>query len=299
MTWDNQNRDSDKGDKIYSHSEAQSFFYVLFGAALCAGGLYLAGHFFNEIKPFIIAAFFIVILPVPMVWFGVQIIINALTFKITLLPDKLTIEDGTSETEVGRSQIEAYRVTKDQIELKTESSIIRKSIPKKFDSDPEFAAWFDGVRQVPEYKPSSGLEKYNYPLLYRPRLFYLFISLKEHRKRNASGALCDDPRIAVGPGVLTELQRERKRSQHARQSDTASSHLGSRDARRTGGELCIVANRGRIRAAEGIGGRVKFLPLAWAGMPKTSFRKNSDSLLAICILHLKYFNTFQIILETI
>ncbi len=29
--------------------------------------------------------------------------------------------------------------------------------------------------------------------------------------------------------------------------------------------------------AEGISGRVKFLPLAWAGMPKTSFRKNSDS----------------------
>jgi hypothetical protein len=28
---------------------------------------------------------------------------------------------------------------------------------------------------------------------------------------------------------------------------------------------------------EGISGRVKFLPLAWAGMPKTSFRKNSDS----------------------
>ncbi|WP_280175598.1 hypothetical protein [Bathymodiolus platifrons methanotrophic gill symbiont] len=29
--------------------------------------------------------------------------------------------------------------------------------------------------------------------------------------------------------------------------------------------------------AEGNSGRVKFLPLAWAGMPKTSFRKNSDS----------------------
>ena len=29
--------------------------------------------------------------------------------------------------------------------------------------------------------------------------------------------------------------------------------------------------------AGGISGRVKFLPLAWAGMPKTSFRKNSDS----------------------
>ena len=33
--------------------------------------------------------------------------------------------------------------------------------------------------------------------------------------------------------------------------------------------------------AEGISGRVKFLPLAWAGMPKTSFRKNSDSPLII------------------
>ncbi|SHN92918.1 hypothetical protein BHECKSOX_1825, partial [Bathymodiolus heckerae thiotrophic gill symbiont] len=31
------------------------------------------------------------------------------------------------------------------------------------------------------------------------------------------------------------------------------------------------------RGAEGISGRVKFLPLAWAGMPKTSFRKNRDS----------------------
>ena len=112
-----------------------------------------------------------------------------------------------------------------------------------------------------------------------PKQAFAKIATKERRKRNASGALCDDPRIAVGPGVLTELQRERKRSQQARQSDTASSHLGSRDARRTGGELCIVANRGRIRAAEGIGGRVRFLPLAWAGMPKTSFRKNSDSLL--------------------
>jgi hypothetical protein len=34
---------------------------------------------------------------------------------------------------------------------------------------------------------------------------------------------------------------------------------------------------GDVWGAEGISGRVKFLPLAWAGMPKTSFRKNSDS----------------------
>ncbi|MEO1886945.1 MAG: hypothetical protein ABGX72_06200 [Methyloprofundus sp.] len=33
----------------------------------------------------------------------------------------------------------------------------------------------------------------------------------------------------------------------------------------------------RTQGAEGISGRVKFLPLAWAGMPKTNFRKNSDS----------------------
>jgi hypothetical protein len=33
-----------------------------------------------------------------------------------------------------------------------------------------------------------------------------------------------------------------------------------------------------VWGAEGISGRVKFLLLAWAGMTKTSFRKNSDSL---------------------
>ncbi|WP_087871473.1 hypothetical protein [Bathymodiolus platifrons methanotrophic gill symbiont] len=38
-----------------------------------------------------------------------------------------------------------------------------------------------------------------------------------------------------------------------------------------------VARTQDVWDAEGISGRVKFLPLAWAGMPKTSFRKNSDS----------------------
>ncbi|HIG64988.1 MAG TPA: hypothetical protein EYQ43_05395 [Methyloprofundus sp.] len=38
-----------------------------------------------------------------------------------------------------------------------------------------------------------------------------------------------------------------------------------------------VARTQDIWGAGGISGRVKFLPLAWAGMPKTSFRKNSDS----------------------
>jgi hypothetical protein len=32
------------------------------------------------------------------------------------------------------------------------------------------------------------------------------------------------------------------------------------------------------RGAEGIGGRVKFLPLTWAGMPKTSFRSDDLNL---------------------
>ncbi|NYT46820.1 MAG: hypothetical protein H0A75_03425 [Candidatus Methanofishera endochildressiae] len=37
-----------------------------------------------------------------------------------------------------------------------------------------------------------------------------------------------------------------------------------------------VARTQDVWGAEGISGRVKFLPLAWAGMPKTS-GKNSDS----------------------
>ena len=43
--------------------------------------------------------------------------------------------------------------------------------------------------------------------------------------------------------------------------------------------LMVAERAGRIGAAEGNGRRVKFLPLAWAGMPKTSFRKNSDAIL--------------------
>ncbi|MEO1883899.1 MAG: hypothetical protein ABGX71_10115 [Methyloprofundus sp.] len=38
-----------------------------------------------------------------------------------------------------------------------------------------------------------------------------------------------------------------------------------------------VARTQDVWGTEGISGHVKFLPLAWAGMPKTSFRKNSDS----------------------
>jgi hypothetical protein len=38
----------------------------------------------------------------------------------------------------------------------------------------------------------------------------------------------------------------------------------------------LATNYG-LTGSEGISGRVKFLLLAWAGMPKTNFRKNSDS----------------------
>ncbi|MGZ8214641.1 MAG: hypothetical protein ACXWTP_09095 [Methylosarcina sp.] len=41
--------------------------------------------------------------------------------------------------------------------------------------------------------------------------------------------------------------------------------------------VCIKREEQDGWGAEGKSGRVKFLPLAWAGMPKTSFRKNSDS----------------------
>jgi IS30 family transposase len=83
-------------------------------------------------------------------------------------------------------------------------------------------------------------------------------TMKEYRKRNASGAVYDDPRIAVGPGVLTELERERKRSQNTRPSDTALSHYGSHGTQRSNAKLCAVADGGRIRAAEGINRHVVF-----------------------------------------
>ena len=48
-----------------------------------------------------------------------------------------------------------------------------------------------------------------------------------------------------------------------------------------------VARTQDVWGAEGISGRVKFLPLAWAGMPKTSFRKNSDSPLSTALASVK------------
>ena len=55
-----------------------------------------------------------------------------------------------------------------------------------------------------------------------------------------------------------------------------------------------VARTQDVWGAEGISGRVKFLPLAWAGMPKTSFRKNSDSPLFTPLVTLKAF-IFQVL----
>jgi hypothetical protein len=46
---------------------------------------------------------------------------------------------------------------------------------------------------------------------------------KEYRKRNASGAVYDDPRVAVGAGRFDEVgAAAEERSQNARPSDTAS-----------------------------------------------------------------------------
>jgi toxin FitB len=58
----------------------------------------------------------------------------------------------------------------------------------------------------PELAIYAGTLSIQYKLPMADGIFWRrLIALKEYRKRNASGAVCDDPRIAVGPGVLTEL----------------------------------------------------------------------------------------------
>ena len=92
--------------------------------------------------------------------------------------------------------------------------------------------------------------------------------MKEYRKRNASGAVCDDPRVAVGPGVLTQLERERKRSQNARPSDTASSHLRKPVVHSEAKPmLCAAAGAGRTRAAAGNNRQENFSLLKSEGTP--------------------------------
>jgi hypothetical protein len=64
------------------------------------------------------------------------------------------------------------------------------------------------------------------------------------------------------------------RSENAKHYDIASSHCVTHVL-----YPLLGVKRGKQDGwgAVGMSGRVKFLPLAWAGMPKTSFRKNSDS----------------------
>jgi hypothetical protein len=68
---------------------------------------------------------------------------------------------------------------------------------------------------------------------------------------------------------------------HGKKMPGVSSHFDHTLGRPVMGQqvlnLGYSCEHGFARGAEGISGRVKFLPLAWAGMPKTSFRKNSDS----------------------
>jgi len=44
-----------------------------------------------------------------------------------------------------------------------------------------------------------------FPYIYRAAMEVHWDAKKEYRKCSDSGTVCDDPRVAVGPGVLTEL----------------------------------------------------------------------------------------------
>ncbi|ASF46782.1 nucleoid-associated protein [Methylovulum psychrotolerans] len=75
--------------------------------------------------------------------------------------------------------------------------------------------------------------------------------------------------------MLTELERKRKRSQHARPSrNGVKSFAQASGAQRTEGELCIAAGAGRRRAAEGNNRQENFSPLKSDGS-HFSFREKS------------------------
>ena len=101
--------------------------------------------------------------------------------------------------------------------------------------------------------------------------------MKEHRKRSGSVAKCDDPRVALGPAVLSEsaalLQAETKQkvSRQGVQSLWEPWRSASRrDGRSRGG-------RRTARAAEGKACRQFLAPFGDLDVPK-GFAKNGDTI---------------------
>ncbi len=76
---------------------------------------------------------------------------------------------------------------------------------------------------------------------------------KEYRKRGSGSgrAVYDDPRVAVGPLVLAESERERRRRQNKRHSTRRRVSVGASAGVRSGAQYAGEADAGRTRAAAG------------------------------------------------
>ena len=85
---------------------------------------------------------------------------------------------------------------------------------------------------------------------------------------------CDDPRVAVGPDVLSESAARARAETKQKAADTASSHCGSHDEPPLGR---VVADAGRTRAAGGTACRQFFAPEGDLAVP-SGFAKNGDTI---------------------
>ena len=88
---------------------------------------------------------------------------------------------------------------------------------------------------------------------------------------------CDDPRVAVGPDVLSESAAIAQAETKHKAPDTASSQCGSHRPVRSGAQYRAVADAGRTRAAEGNQLVANFLLLKSDG-PISGFAKNGDAI---------------------
>jgi hypothetical protein len=92
----------------------------------------------------------------------------------------------------------------------------------------------------------------------------------------------DDPRVAGGPGVLSEVARQRGRRQNTRQPNRRRVIVGAVARGEAQRSLDAVADAGRARAAVGKACRQFFAPEGDWEVP-SGFAKNGDTI-AIFIL---------------
>jgi hypothetical protein len=162
---------------IYKSSSLHTALFTLIGIGLCIGGCVCARAIINEIQNPLAATIFILMDPAPLMFFGLYIAIDAIRFKVVLLPDSIKIYDGIYATKtIRRDEITEYCINdkSTQLELMLKSPLKKYTVPSVITLDSNFKEWFKNTNKIPEFKESKSFDADIYPRVYKPEAEKIF-----------------------------------------------------------------------------------------------------------------------------